>query len=85
MQGTPPPQNTEQTTPAQVAPASTTQQDSVIGGNVHTGDVNHNHQNIVAPKPGIPISNLINIGLICLALIMVSISLFSESWIIQNK
>ena len=85
MQEAPPPQNTDQTTPAQVAPASTTLQDSAIGGNVHTGDVIYNNQNIVAPKPEIPISNLINIGLICLALIMVSISLFSESWIIQNQ
>ncbi|MDG1542106.1 MAG: hypothetical protein P8Q39_04620, partial [Candidatus Thalassarchaeaceae archaeon] len=85
MQEAPPPQNTEQTTPAQVAPASTALQDSAIGGNVHTGDVIYNHQNLVAPKPEIPISNLINIGLICLALIMVSISLFSESWIVQNQ
>ena len=75
--------------PQDGAPASPPQaptiQDSVVGGDVHTGDVIYNHQNIVAPKSKIPISSLINIGLICLALIMVSISLFSESWIVQNQ
>ena len=75
--------------PQDDAPLPTSQaptiQDSAIGGNVHTGDVIYNHQNIVAPKSKTPISSLINIGLICLALIMISISLFSESWIVQNQ
>ena len=75
------PQDGAPATPPQ-APAMP---DSVVGGGAHTGDVIFNHQNIVAPKPKIPTSSLINIGLICLALIMVSISLFSESWIVQNQ
>ncbi len=71
------------------APASPPQapamQDSVVGGDVHSGDIVHNHYNI-APRQDAPNHAVwVSTGLILAAILLATFGMLTDAWAVQEE